>query len=222
MRNDVELDHIFVCADRGGDEAQRLIETGLAEGAPNRHPGQGTANRRFFFANGMLELIWVEDAAEAGSPLTRRTGLLERWMDRGSGRRSPLGLGVRSRTDDLGEALPLPFDSWAYRPLYLPEGLQIDVAAGTRPNEPMIFGVPGGGGGRPRLAAHPLGVEQITRVRIRGPGLAEPSGPLKRVTQAGVASFLEDSEHLLELWFDDGRQGASRAFQPLLPLTIRW
>ncbi len=189
--------------------------------SPNRHPGQGTANRRFFFANGMLELIWVEDVAEAGSPLTRRTGLLERWMDRGSGRRSPLGLGVRSRTDDRGEVLPLPFDSWAYRPLYLPEGLQIDVAAGTRPNEPMIFGLPGGGG-RPQIAAHPLGVEQITRVRIRGPGLAELSEPLKRVAQAGIASLLEDSEHLLELWFDEGRRSQSQTFQPLLPLRISW
>jgi hypothetical protein len=33
----------------------------LTEGTPNIHPGQGTANRRFFFRNAMLELLWVND-----------------------------------------------------------------------------------------------------------------------------------------------------------------
>lgn len=54
-----EVDHVFVSASRGAPEARKLIELGLLEGSPNRHPGQGTANRRFFFANAMLELSWV-------------------------------------------------------------------------------------------------------------------------------------------------------------------
>jgi len=46
-----EVDHLFVCANLGAPEADSLIAFGLTEGAPNVHPGQGTANRRFFFHN---------------------------------------------------------------------------------------------------------------------------------------------------------------------------
>lgn len=62
-----ELDHFFVWSDVNAPEADYLINAGLSEGPANVHPGQGTANRRFFFANGMLELLWVHDEAEARS-----------------------------------------------------------------------------------------------------------------------------------------------------------
>src|SRR5437899_5800140 len=74
-----ELDHVIICADSDAPEAERLIQFGLREAPPNQHPGQGTANRRFFFANAMIELLWVRDPAEAQSERTRRTLLWERW-----------------------------------------------------------------------------------------------------------------------------------------------
>ncbi len=57
----MELDHVFVCTARDAPEAERLRALGLVEGTSNVHHGQGTANRRFFFANAMLELLWVHD-----------------------------------------------------------------------------------------------------------------------------------------------------------------
>src|SRR5271157_6475055 len=63
-------------------EAKRLIDFGLIEGSSNQHPGQGTANRRFFFENAMLELLWVENPAETRSDGVRRLGLWERWSRR--------------------------------------------------------------------------------------------------------------------------------------------
>lgn len=48
------LDHIFICVQPGASEAEALIDFGLTEGSPNRHQGQGTANRRFFFRNAFL------------------------------------------------------------------------------------------------------------------------------------------------------------------------
>ncbi|MGA9266227.1 MAG: hypothetical protein WBV79_07185, partial [Rhodomicrobium sp.] len=50
-----EIDHIFVLTDMDAPSAGALLRLGLTEGPPNRHPGQGTANRRFFFDNAMLE-----------------------------------------------------------------------------------------------------------------------------------------------------------------------
>jgi hypothetical protein len=44
-----EIDHIFVLTDVGAPDAAVLVHLGLTEGRSNRHAGQGTANRRFFF-----------------------------------------------------------------------------------------------------------------------------------------------------------------------------
>src|SRR5437879_6291460 len=98
----LELDHFFVCASIGAPEADRLIEFGLSEGTPNNHLGQGTANRRFFFHNAFLELLWVADPAEAQTSAVRRTGLWERWSRR-SGGCSPFGIGFRPISTAAGE-----------------------------------------------------------------------------------------------------------------------
>jgi hypothetical protein len=60
-----ELDHVFICTTPGAPEAGLLKACGLTEGPGNVHPGQGGANRRFFFHNAMLELLWVHDPAQA-------------------------------------------------------------------------------------------------------------------------------------------------------------
>ena len=93
----------------------RLVELGFREGSPNVHPGQGTRNRRFFFDNAMLELIWVENPDEAGSSLIAPTRLWERSRASETGA-SPFGLCLRqTRADE-----PLPFATWPYQPPYLP------------------------------------------------------------------------------------------------------
>jgi hypothetical protein len=55
----LELDHLFICTAPGAPEAEEFVRFGLREGPPNQHPGQGTANRRFAFANAMIELLWA-------------------------------------------------------------------------------------------------------------------------------------------------------------------
>src|SRR6516165_10585821 len=90
----IELDHLFVCTASGAPEAEKLVQFGLLEGPPNQHPGQGTACRRFSFANAMIELFWVSDAREAQSETTGRPLLWERWSGR-QGYASPFGIGVR-------------------------------------------------------------------------------------------------------------------------------
>jgi len=65
----LHLHHVFVCASVGAPEGEDLLVAGLVEGSSNTHPGQGTANRRFFFESGFLELIWIHDELEAQSEL---------------------------------------------------------------------------------------------------------------------------------------------------------
>ena len=107
-----ELDHIFILTDinaeiadptppnpplaRGGKggSAQRLSSFGLSEGSSRIHSGQGTANRRFFFHNAYLELLWVNNPEEAKSEEIYRTRLWERWRDRHNGA-CPFGFCLR-------------------------------------------------------------------------------------------------------------------------------
>ncbi|MEL6846826.1 MAG: VOC family protein, partial [Bacteroidota bacterium] len=58
------IDHIFIFSDTEGSEADLLVKAGFAEGSSRIHPGQGTRNRKFYFDNFFLELLWVHDEEE--------------------------------------------------------------------------------------------------------------------------------------------------------------
>ena len=94
--NAFELDHLFICCKAGAPEAEYLRDFGLTEGPPNVHPGQGTMNRRFYFHNAMLELLWVHDPVGAQNMRTRPTHLWERWQGR-HGDASPFGICLHPR-----------------------------------------------------------------------------------------------------------------------------
>jgi hypothetical protein len=217
-----ELDHIFILAAPGAPEAEQLIGLGLSEGAPNVHPGQGTANRRFFFHNAMLELIFVTDEAEARSALVTPTRLWERsrWRQTAA---CPFGLCLRATGDD-----PPPFPTTEYRPPYLPPGVAIPIARGTMAVEPMLFVNPVGE--RPATfpperrqpIEHPLGVRELTGVHVVSAGCELPSDPLRAVQRMGIASFSQGEGHLIELTFDAGEWGRSADLRPELPLLLCW
>src|SRR3954465_5061694 len=134
----VELDHMFIFTGVGAPEADQLQAFGLAEGSSNVHPGQGTANRRFFFHNAMLELVWVRHQREVRSLSITPTRLWERWRYRSTGY-SPFGVCLRpSGRPALGEPVALPFTTWEYHPPYLPPELHIDVATQTTASEPLV------------------------------------------------------------------------------------
>ncbi len=224
----VEFDHMFICTAVDAPEADLLVAFGLTEGTPNSHPGQGTACRRFFFHNAMLELLWVHDESEARSPLIAPAQLWERWRYRSTGY-SPFGICLRPSTQHAGLQPVLPFPTWEYRPPYLPSGLHIDVASETSNSEPMLFATPFGG--RPdtklpsehrQLLVHPRGIGEITAVHITLPRSGPISHAVRAVQQTGSVSFGSGSEHLAEVEFDHGGQGQSADFRPTLPLRVRW
>lgn len=223
----VELDHVFVCTAVGAPEADRLADFGLTEGTPNPHPGQGTASRRFFFRNAMLELLWVRDEHEARSPLVAPTRLWERWQYRSTGY-SPFGICLRPSERRAMTQPVLPFPTRAYHPPYLPAELNIDVAAETARDEPMLFATPFGG--RPdaipaeyrQPLVHPRGYGEITALRVTLPQPETLSSALHTVQQESSVSFSPGNDHLAEVEFDHGGQDHSVDFRPTLPLRFRW
>jgi hypothetical protein len=220
----VALDHLFICTDAGAPEADHLVTFGLAEGTPNQHPGQGTANRRFFFHNAMLEVLWVCDAAEAQSDPIRRTQLWERWSQRATSA-SPFGICLRSTNSDDAT---VPFPAWEYRPPYLPDPVVIHIGVDTPLSEPMWFYL--GLGQRPDSAPreqrqtldHPVGFREITSVRLTTQVRGDLSLAAQTVVETHVISEQPGPEDLLELGFDDELQGKQQDFRPVLPLVFHW
>lgn len=220
----LELDHIFILASPGAPEAEQLRGLGLSEGSRNVHPGQGTANRRFFFEDAMLELIWVEDATEAQSDLAAPTGLWERMRWRESGA-SPFGVCLR---DSEGGAPELPFATLAYSPPYLPPGSAIAIAAGVLPEEPLLFATPFGRRPVDAVASrreplhHAAGMRELTAIRLTLAASTPVSAALQALAESGIVSVSHGAAPLLELRFDGGNRGRQADLRESLPLIVHW
>ncbi len=215
------VDHIFVCTAPRGPAAELLRQAGLSEGTPNRHPGQGTACRRFFFSNAMLELLWLEDEAEARSEQTRATKLWERFAAAGQ-TASPFGVILRPAP---GSEPVSPWRSWSYRPPTM-SGLELEIAADTELGEPMWCFMKAGRAPaewppeRLQPLDHPAGFREITGVLINCPD-AKGSSVTSTMALNGVIALQTGVEHSLELQFDGGRRKSTWDFRPSLPLIFR-
>ena len=99
----IELHHFFILTDPGAPQADILSVDGLIEGTRNDHPGQGTANRRFFFSNTTLELLYVRDAGEAASGRGSRLRIADRATDRIA---SPFGFVVSATSGSTDMPFP--------------------------------------------------------------------------------------------------------------------
>jgi Glyoxalase-like domain len=213
------VDHAFIGCTLGAPEGDALLRLGFAEGSGNIHPGQGTANRRFYFDNFMLELVWVADPAEARNETTRRTRLWERCESRGS-QVSPFGIIFRSTGTPAAAA---PFATWSYTPLYLPAGLAMQVADGTALYEPELFYLPflrRGSAQSTEPLQHAL---PIRRIRGLAVGLADRnalSAASRCAEEYGLVNYFEAPQPLLEILFE-GPAGMRIDLRPQLPLVFR-
>jgi hypothetical protein len=213
----VELDHVFICVTRGAPEAEGLVRFGLCEGTPNSHPGQGTANSRFFFRNAMLELPWVENSIDAQSEQTAPTQLWERWSGRHDGT-CPFGIIVRPANN---ESTLAPFPALEYLPIWLAPELRIYVAPSGL-EEPLSIFMPflRRLQHEQRFVEHPNGARDITSLMLTTP---VPLQSFAAQTLVERAIFVSQTgpEFLLTIEIDNGLRQEQIDFRPLLPLQIQ-
>jgi len=213
----LEIDHVFIWTAPGAPEADAVLAAGLVEGSPNRHEGQGTANRRVFFQDSMLEFLWVEHEDEARGAPAEKLLLWDRWSRRGSGA-CPFGICFRGT-----EEKP-PFTSWLYAPPYSPSGIHIAIDS-SDPEQPLLFyfSVPAKWsrpGSEPRY--HPAGMRKLTDVRLSGPSSSRLSA-IKALADYGSRVLVRESPtFLLELAFDGEPRGLLHDARPSLPLRLSW
>ena len=213
----IELDHLFVCTAPGAPEAEKLVQFGLHEGPPSQHAGQGTASRRFAFANAMIELLWVSDAREAQSQSTRRTLLWERWSGR-EDNASPFGICLRPvDSQDTGP----PFPAWEYRPAYLSDPLFMHIGE-VGIEEPMwvYLGFMRRVHREQRFIEHPLGIREITGLTLTTP-LPLRSNLSQKIVESGILATRAGTTSLLEIEFDGNRRKEYMDFRPHLPLVFQ-
>lgn len=210
------LDHIFILTDPGASGAQSLVDIGLVEGSGNVHAGQGSANRRFFLPGFTIELLFINDSAEAQNGAGRKLGLLQRYTRKSA---SPFGLVVRTSATD---ALP-DFPNWSYYPDYFGADLCFYVADNSANlNEPLCICMP------PALAQRPLAARdnanpdwQLSSALLQVPG-ATASAAFEHFVALDKLRVEFARAHHLTLCFNQGTAGQSINLAPQLPLTMQW
>lgn len=207
------FDHAFVFTAAAAEVAARMTRAGLCEGPANTHPGQGTANRRFFFQGGMIELLYVADVEALTRPELARTGLWPRslFRERDS---CPIGL-CASEPPDAPESLA---PAWDYRPPYLPPGAAIRMADDAHDERrPLLFAVPPRTGG----ADVPRDPRSISRIELTLPSLPSSYRYAAWLERLGVAVTL-GAPSLLTVELDRARTGAALDLRPAASLLLRW
>ena len=213
-----EIDHFFVAV-RGPESGSAALEAAGFQGGPsNAHPGQGTASRGILFENAYLELIWLTDRTEAGSSPIQRTRLGDRLEPESEA--CPFGIGLRRKGE--GDAA-LPFETWDYRPPYLPEDMSFQMGVSSvQLGEPLVFFLPWLSAPAWPAPEHGNGARRVTRLEIVLEEQALNSETISAVSEIGLASFRTGADFFLDVELDEAKAGGSLDLRPDVPLRIRW
>ena len=211
----VELDHFFILTDPDTRFPDVVSSIGLIEGSRNTHPGQGTANRRFFLANSTLEFLYVRDAEEAANGRGSRLRFVERST---SAKSSPFGLVFRVATGFTNQ----PFPGWRYCPEYFRENQCFQVGENSDLlEEPLCICMPIG---LPQAEAQPKSANldwNLSELRISVP-VIHPSLTLEAISNCDGIVLKLNEPHRLEVIFNDGKEGESKSMNNEFPLVLRW
>lgn len=212
----IELHHFFILVKPRGDVAELLSSIGMQEGSRNKHEGQGTSNRRFNFSNGTLELLWIHDEEEAKSGPGRDMRLAERAGDENA---SPFGV-IFNRKDD--SSLEMPFDGWKYQPVYFQPPWAFHVGANSKNIiEPLCVYMPFIEPDMPKSLDENELFKVVSKVTVYTPSKCL-SNVLNRVNNADRLSVKSGNKHLMEVIFNENKEGMSHDFRPDIPLVVSW
>jgi len=211
----IELDHFFIITDKKTSLSKQISSIGLIEGTRNNHPGQGTANRRFFLPDSTLELIYVRGVNEALHSRGKRLRFVERMSNPVS---SPFGLIAKATIDSKGA----PFPGWHYYPEYFGDDQYFHVGENSDLlEEPLCVCMPPNLS-RPRISLkseNPLWV--LTELRISVP-VTQPTPPLEAFSKCEGVSLRLNESHLMEIVFNQNKEGRTKDMTLEYPVVIHW
>ncbi len=224
------IDHIFFFSDRFAPELAYAQQHGFDRWPfPNTHTGQGTTGAYMYFDNVYIEFLWVDDpeAAEANIPRIHSDfNLRNDW--RKNPDISPFGIGLK----DYEEDKPSPFETKEYTAEWMRGNFSLYSTKGAEnEKEPYTFFLPLEITGEARATfgpqsaqhlEHPNGARVLTGVKLVLPKGQKLSQTLKTLEKEGVLEIGHGDAHLMELTFDDGKQGKTADLRPHSPFIIRY
>lgn len=214
----MSIDHIFIFTPDNGQVADELVDFGLTEGSGRIHVGQGTTNRKFYFENFYLEVLWVHNEKEFRSELIEPTGLCQR-ADFRNRNVSSTGLClVNSAETDK------PFErAFKYQPDYFPKGKAIEILNNeATPSIPWTFRLPFEGQvkNESEPTNHSIGLSKLTKATFEFTD-KNADDFLKHLESEQQLCFVESDRIWLTLTFDDQAKKKSCVFEKLR-LTINY
>lgn len=205
-------DHIFIFTNDNGKVADKLVEFGLKEGSNRVHIGQGTTNRKFYFENFFLEILWVHDENEINSELIEPTGLWQR-AEYHSNDFSPFGLCLVN-TDETDKLFG---NAFKYQPDYFPEGMTIDILKNEhQPSLPWTFRLPfiGQKKNETEPINHENEIKELTKIDFYISSIYDDIF-IQSFSNQGKINFIKSDKIWLNLTFDDAKQGLNKQFETL-------
>lgn len=213
-----KIHHIFIFTDDKGKVADELIDFGLTEGSNRIHAEQGTANRKFYFNNFYLEILWVYNEAEIKSEQTMPKGLWQRAEFR-TNNSSPFGLCLVNSdgTENLFKY------SYKYQPDYFPKGNVIEIIKNENQTDlPWTFRLPFKGQVKHENEQknHKNGLTVLTKAIFEYQTNTENKF-LENFKNEKDIQFIQTSRNWLTLIFDNGKQSKKKDFEKI-NLTIKY
>jgi len=207
----LSINHIFIFTDTPDESAEELLSYGFKEGSSRVHLGQGTKNRKFYFKNFYLELLYVHNESEIKSELTAPTKLYERSQYK-TINSSPFGLCL-----DYDKKDTLLFKECVkYKPTYLPPHMEIEIIPNeSNPTLPWVFrwqaDIKGG------YENEPINPYQLTKA-------------IFQTSESKDIPFIKNISHYKELKFISGKIHLTLEFEgnkkiktfKNLPLSIKY
>lgn len=198
------IDHIFIFVN-SKEAADELVNFGLTEGSGNIHKGIGTANRRFFFDNFYLEILWVENEDEAKS--VEEIGIWERYKYRESGY-SRFGICFKNTK----ETNSIFSKAIQWKPMFLLSNKHVDIL--TTKHLPWFFRFPPNR--RKSLKDEPkkhnVGLKRLSKV-VMTIGKMDLYDELKEIEFSTIVKFTEEDKSSLVLEFDNSKNGKVQTFK---------
>lgn len=214
----MNIDHIFIFTDDNGKVADELVDFGLTEGSNRIHVGQGTKNRKFYFDNFFLEIIWIHKKNEIISNKTKPMGLWQR-ADFKNNNFSPFGLCIVNSEDT-----EILFEkAFKYQPDYFSKGMEIDIIKNENQTDlPWTFRLPFKEQKKyeNEPTNHKNGISFLTKA-IYEFRVSTESTFLENFKNEKNIQFIKSSRHWLNLIFDNGKQKKKQEFEKL-KLTIEY
>jgi hypothetical protein len=208
----MDIDHIFIFTDDFGKVAEDLVLFGLTEGSNRIHVGQGTTNRKFYFENFYLKVLWVHSRKEIESELVKPSGLWKR-TEFSNTNVSPFGLCIvnEDRSNQLFGG------SFKYQPDYFPTGQTIYVLHNNKnPDLPWTFRLPFKGKTKNHNEPmhHSNGIRKLTQAKFEHQVNIE-NDFLRAFANEKNIVFTNSSKNWLTLVFDDRSKIEKEIFQNL-------